>query len=98
MNLSDFSLNKTEIKQLKAIHKHGGFVSFPKNNVLCQYGFITVLHGPDCNGMYRACITDKGLRYLQNKFMQTRHTVILEIRAWLTVAIALAAFIKSFFF
>lgn len=39
-------------------------------------------------------ISDKGRALLQCR----RAKIIIEIRAWITLAIALAAFIKSFFF
>lgn len=44
------------------------------------------------------CITYEGKVYLRNRKSSDRHSFLKEFRAWSTLAIALAAFVKSFFF
>lgn len=43
------------------------------------------------------CVTHKGKMYLNNRNDLDRKSFWKEFRAWFTLAIALAAFIKSFF-
>lgn len=66
-------------------------------DVLCAMGYIT-FQSPFPNHVKRICLTDAGKCYFEKKSDITREKVVEWVRYCITTAIAVAAFIKSFFF
>lgn len=65
---------------------------------LLTQGYIKCYFPDDMSPESEFCITYEGKVALASKAELDRKTFYIELRAWLTLAIALAAFIKSFFF
>ena len=72
--------------------------SFEPIQWLLTNGYIEHLGGDnDMSPESTFCVTHKGKMYLNNRNDLDKKTFWKEFRAWFTLAIALAAFIKSFF-
>lgn len=66
-------------------------------DVLCAMGYIT-FQSPFPNYVKEIRLTDAGKCYFEKKADLTRKNIVEWVRYSITTAIAIAAFVKSFFF